>query len=83
MFDWMLMDICLSEFENYQVAVAPSCFKTRTNSRFPDLFQKSLSGVQSDIYLVRRNIGSTGKYFLAYKNYIQSCTEINTLPELQ
>ena len=65
MFYWMLMDMCLSEFGNYQVAVAQIVLRATQILDVLFFFKKLLSGVPSEIYLVRRNIGSTGKYFLA------------------
>ena len=35
------MDMCLPEFDTYQGTVAPNCFKSHTNSRCPDFFQKN------------------------------------------
>ena len=57
MFCWMLMDMCLPEFDTYQGTVAQDYFKSHRSSPCPDFFQKT--------YLVRRNIGSIGKSFLA------------------
>ena len=42
MFYWMLMDMCLPEFDNYQGTVAPNCFKSHANSRCPDFFQEKV-----------------------------------------
>ena len=42
MFYWMLMDMCLPVFDNYQGTVAPNCFKSHANSRCPDFFQEKV-----------------------------------------
>ena len=70
----MLMDICLPKFDIYQGKVAPNCFKSYTNSWFPDFFfQKKLSDVRFDIHLVWRNTVSTGQSVRSFKkNYIQA-----------
>ena len=34
------MDTCLPSFDICQGTVAPNCFKSHTNTRCPDLFQK-------------------------------------------
>ena len=53
MFCWMLMDMCLPGFDAYQGAIAPSGFKSHTNSRCPYFFfKKGLSEVRSEIHLV-------------------------------
>ena len=36
----MLMDMYLAKFDIHQGKLAPSCFKSHTNSRCPDFFQK-------------------------------------------
>ena len=60
-FYWMLMDMFLPKFDIFQDTVAPNCFKSYTNSWWPDFFlKKVLSDVRSEIHLVRRNIVSTG-----------------------
>ena len=69
----MLMDICLPKFDIYQGKVAPNCFKSYTNSWFPDFFQKKLSDVRFDIHLFWRNTVSTGQSVRGFKkNYIQA-----------
>ena len=71
----MLMDMCLPKFDIYQNTLAPNCFKSHTNSRCPDFFQKMfLSDARSEIHLVRRNIFSAGHSAQAFKkSYIQAC----------
>ena len=67
----MLMDMCLPKFDIYQTTLAPNCFKSHTNSRCPDFFQKRfLSDVRSEINLARRNIFSTGQSVWALKKVI-------------
>ena len=38
-FYWMLMNMCFPKFGVYQTTVAPNCFKSYTNSLYPDFFQ--------------------------------------------
>ena len=64
MFYRMLMNMCLPEFDNYQRAAAPNCFRATQILDVLIFPKKGLSGVRSEIYLVRRNIGSTGESFL-------------------
>ena len=67
----MLMDICVPMFDIYQSRVAPNWFKSHTNSWCPHFFQiKILSNARSEIYFVRRNIVSTGKFVWAFKRYL-------------
>ena len=63
MFCLILMDMYfLPEFDAYQGPIAPSYFKSHANSWYSYFFQKKgLFDVRSEIHLVRRNIGSTGK----------------------
>ena len=83
MFCWMLMDMCFPEFANYQGTVASNCFKSHTNSRCPDFFQKKVCLV-SGLKFTLCDVTSVLPENLSWlKNYIQACTEINTLPELQ
>ena len=57
------MDMSSPKFDIYKGTVAPNCFKKHLNSRCPDFLQKkkSLSNVRSEIYIVQRNIVSTGQ----------------------
>ena len=66
------MAICLPKFDIYQGKVALNCFKSYTNSWFPDFFSKKID-VRFDIHLVWRNTVSTGKSVRSFKNnYIQA-----------
>ena len=40
-FYWMLMDMCLPTFDIDQDTVVPNCFKSHTNSWYPEFFQKA------------------------------------------
>ena len=39
----MLIDMCLPKFNIYQDTVAPNCFKSDTDSWYPDIFLKKRS----------------------------------------
>ena len=57
----MQLNICLPKFDIYQGKIATKCFKSRTNSWYPDFLEKKvLSVVRSEIHLVGRNILSAG-----------------------
>ena len=54
-----------------QDTVAPNCFKSYTNSWWPNLFQENvLSDFRFEIHLVRRNIISTGQSVRALKSIL-------------
>ena len=77
------MDMHLLEFDNYQGTVAPNCFKSHTDSRCPDFFQKIVCLVSGLKFALCDVTSVLPKNLSCLKNYIQACTEINTLPELQ
>ena len=58
--------MCLPKLDIYQGTGAPNFLKSHTNSWCPDFFQKKgLSGVQSEIHVIRCNIVSTGQSLLS------------------
>ena len=64
------MDIRLPKFDVYHSVVAPNCFKSHANFPCSNLFQKMLSGVQSKISPVRRNIVPTRESLMAFEKDI-------------
>ena len=76
----ILMDMCLLEFDAYQGARAPSCFKSHTNSWCPYFFQKmvrlkpGLKFTLFDVTLILPDNLSGLK-----KKIFQTFVEINTL----
>ena len=85
MFCLMLMDMYfLPEFDAYQGPIAPSYFKSHANSWYSYFFQKKvclMSGLKFTLFdvtsVLPENLSGLKK------NYFQTCTEINTLSELQ
>ena len=76
----MLMGMWLHKSNIYQVAVLQNCFESRKLLMTWFLSEKVLSGVLSEIHLVRRNMASAGQPVGAYKNYIQSSDAVLNSP---
>ena len=75
---WMLMDICFHKVDIYQGLVAPSCFKSHTNSSCHDFFPKKKTKKFCVMSGLTFTLSDVTSFLLdnmsgVKKNYIQAC----------